>query len=67
MGSCGFWKKLKARLFLKNTPVTGKLILNYILLSLFMMITTGFGLVLLILPGLFIFVVFIVAWWYLLA
>ncbi len=25
MGSCGFWKKLKARLFLKNIPVFSKL------------------------------------------
>jgi hypothetical protein len=58
---------LNVRLLLKNRPLTGKLILNFILLILFTVTATGFGLVLLILPGLFMFVVCVVAWWYLLA
>jgi hypothetical protein len=55
------------RLLLGNRAVAAKLILNFVLLSLIAILATSAGLLLLVLPGLFIFVVCVVAWWYLLA
>jgi hypothetical protein len=56
-----------AKLLLKNRAVSATLILNVILLSLIGIITTGLGLVLLLLPGAFVFVTCYLALWYLLA
>lgn len=55
------------RLLLGNSTVAAKLVLNFVLLSLVAILATGAGLLLLVLPGLFILVVCVVAWWRLLA
>ena len=56
-----------ARLLLKNRALTSMLFLNAILLVGITVITTSVGLVLFILPGLFVFVICSLALWYLFA
>ncbi len=56
-----------AKLLLKNRALTGMLLLNIILLYAMAIIATTIGLVLFILPGLFVFVVCSLALWYMFA
>lgn len=55
------------RLMLQNRDLTRRLILNFIGLILIASVTIAVGLVLLILPGLFMLVTCSLAWWYTLA
>jgi len=56
-----------ARLLLKNRTLTGMLFLNVLLLDVIAVLATTVGLVLLILPGLFAFVICSLALWYMFA
>jgi Protein of unknown function (DUF4013) len=56
-----------ARLLLRDRALTGKLFLNVFLLGAFTVLATTVGLVLLVLPGLFVFVICSLAFWYLFA
>jgi len=56
-----------AKLLLKNRAFTGTLLLNVILLAVIAIIAITIGLMLFILPGLFIFVTYSLALWYMFA
>lgn len=56
-----------ARLLLRNRGLTGRLVLNFTLLILITSAATAIGFLLLILPGLFMFVTCSLATWHLLA
>ncbi len=56
-----------ARLLLKNRALTGALLLNVLMLGVIAVLATTVGLVMLILPGLFAFVICSLALWYMFA
>jgi len=56
-----------ARLMFQNRAATGMLFLNVIMLTVITAVVTGIGFVLVILPGLFMYVTCSLALWYLLA
>jgi Protein of unknown function (DUF4013) len=56
-----------AKLLLKDRALTGMLFLNVLLLAALTLLTSTVGLVLFVLPGLFVFVICSLAFWYLFA
>ena len=56
-----------AKLLLQHRAATGMLVLNIVLLGVITFLATGVGLVLFVLPGLFVFVVCTLALWYIFA